>query len=102
MTTIHATAGERIIEILQTTGPCILDEVVTYLPNFSRGEVFVAVDPMSRDGRVSLRQVGYLTYQIALKRVARGRLISGIETRKPVPTFVTVVTDEPGTRGRSG
>ena len=70
MRTIHATAEERIGEILQSTGPCTLDEVVTYLPNLSWSEVFVAVDQMSRDGRVSLRQVGYSTYQIALKRVA--------------------------------
>ena len=70
MTTIHVTAEERIIEILQTTGPCTLDEVSRFFhPNLSWSDVFVAVDQMSRDGRVSLRQVGYSTYQIALKGV---------------------------------
>ena len=50
---------EAIVETLQRSGPCCLDEIVTYLPNFSWGEVFLAVDRMSRDGRVSLRQLGY-------------------------------------------
>ena len=54
-----------IIEKLRS-GSCCFDEVVTDLPNFSWGEVFVAVDRMSRDGRVFLRQLGYSTYQISL------------------------------------
>jgi hypothetical protein len=56
---------EAIIEKLRS-GPCCFDEVVTGLPNFSWGEIFVAVDGMSRDGRVFLRQLGYSTYQISL------------------------------------
>ena len=56
---------EAILEKLRS-GPYSLDEVVTELPNFSWGEVFVAVDCMSRDGRVFLRQVGYSTYQLSL------------------------------------
>ena len=56
---------EAIIEKLRS-GPCCFDEVVTGLPNFSWGEIFVAVDCMSRDRRVFLRQLGYSTYQISL------------------------------------
>ncbi len=56
---------EAIMEKLRS-GPCCFDEVVTCLPNFSWGEIFVAVDCMSRDGRVVLRQLGYSTYQISL------------------------------------
>jgi hypothetical protein len=56
---------EAIIEKLRG-GPCCFDEVVTGLSNFSWGEVFVAVDCMSMDGRVCLRQVGYSTYQVSL------------------------------------
>ena len=63
----YATAEEAaVIELLQRTGPCCLDDVVTYLPNLSWGEVFVAVDRMSRDGRLLLHQVGYSTYQLTL------------------------------------
>jgi len=61
---------EAIVEKLQIGGPCCLDDVVTSLPNFSWGEVFGAVDRMSRDGRVSLRQLGYSTYQLTLKSAA--------------------------------
>ena len=63
---------EAIAEKLQKGGPCCLDDVVTYLPNFSWGEVFLAVDRMSRDGRLSLLQLGCSTYQITLKGVAQG------------------------------
>ena len=58
---------EAVVETLQRSGPCCLDDVVTYLPNFSWGEVFLAVDRMSRDGRVSLLQLGCSTYQITLR-----------------------------------
>ena len=57
---------EAIIEKLRS-GPCCFDDVVMCLSNFSWGQVFVAVDCMSRDGRVFLRQVGYSTYQISLR-----------------------------------
>jgi hypothetical protein len=63
-----------IVDKLQTSGPCFLDDVVTYLSNSSWGEVFLAVDRMSRDGRLSLLQVGYSTYQITLKGVAQRHL----------------------------
>jgi hypothetical protein len=58
---------EAIVETLQRSGPCCLDDIVAYLPNFSWGEVFLAVDRMSRDGRVSLLQLGCSTYQITLR-----------------------------------
>jgi len=56
---------EAILERLRRSGPCCLDDVVAYLPNFRWGEVFVAVDRISRDGRLLLHQLGYSTYQIA-------------------------------------
>lgn len=58
---------ETIMEQLRLRGPCGLEEVVTYLPNFSWGEVFLAVDRMSRNGRVSLLQLGCSTYLITLR-----------------------------------
>ena len=58
---------EAIIETLRSSGPCCLDDIVTYLPNLSWGEIVLAVDRMSRDGRVLLRQLGYSTYQMALR-----------------------------------
>jgi hypothetical protein len=67
MKPIDATAEEEaVIEMLQRTGSCCLDALVLQLPNLSWTEVFVAVDRMSRDGRLLLRQLGYATYEIAL------------------------------------
>jgi hypothetical protein len=67
MKPIDATAEEEaVIEMLQRTGSCCLDALVMQLPNLSWTEVFVAVDRMSRDGRLLLRQLGYATYEIAL------------------------------------
>ena len=65
---------DAIVETLRRSGPCCLDDVVTSLPSFSWGVVFGAVDRMSRDGRLSLRQLGYSTYQLqlTLKAVAQG------------------------------
>ena len=57
---------EAVINTLRRSGPCCLDDVVAYLPTFSWAEVCLAVDRMSRDGRVLLCPLGYSTYQIAL------------------------------------
>jgi hypothetical protein len=56
---------EMILEKLRY-GPCSLDDVVTYLSIFDTEEIFVAIDRMSRDGRVLLRQNGYSAYQLSL------------------------------------
>jgi hypothetical protein len=66
MMPINTSADELVLEMLQRTGPCYLDDLITSLPHLSWGEVFVAVDRMSRNGRVLLRQLGYSTYEIAL------------------------------------
>jgi hypothetical protein len=80
---------EAISEKLRRSGPCCLDDVVTNLPNFSWGEVFLAVDLMSRDGRLLLRQLGGSTYQIVLRsQFAYSRSASnqtGQTTRKMMP-----------------
>jgi hypothetical protein len=55
-----------IVEALQRSGPCRLDDVIRSLSVFSWGEVFDSVDRLSRDGRVLLSQLGYSTYQLSL------------------------------------
>ena len=54
-----------IIERLRS-GPCCFDDLVTDLPRFTWGDMFVAVDDMSRDGRVFVRLLGYSTFEISL------------------------------------
>ena len=58
---------KAIVETLKKTGPCCLDNLVMDLPKFSWGEVFLAVDRMSRDGRLLLLQLDRSTYQITLR-----------------------------------
>ena len=55
-----------IAKTLQRSGPCCLDDLVTSLSSSNWGEVFAAVDRMSRDGRVVLHQRGFSTCQISL------------------------------------
>ena len=45
-------------------------DVVMGLPKFSWGQIFSAVDCISRNGRVFLRQVGYSTYEMSLSQLA--------------------------------
>lgn len=47
---------DTILDVLQKTGPCSLDDVVQQLLHHDWSEVFTAVDQMSRDGRVVLRR----------------------------------------------
>jgi hypothetical protein len=56
---------ETILEKLRS-GPCCFGDIVTGFPDVSWRELFVAVDCMSRDGRVALLQISSSTYQISL------------------------------------
>jgi hypothetical protein len=66
MIPINSSVEEVVAEMVRKTSPCCLEDLVTYLPNLTWGEVFLAVDRMSRDGRLLLRKGGYSTYQITL------------------------------------
>ena len=57
---------EATIEKLRRDGLCSLNDVLTHLSRFSSGEIFIAIDRISQDGRVRLRQRGYSTYQLSL------------------------------------
>lgn len=62
----NASVETIVIEKLSRTGPCFLDDLITSLPGLSSVEICATVNYMSRDGRVWLRQVSYLTYQVTL------------------------------------
>jgi len=66
MIPIDASAEEGVIETLLRTGPCSLDDLVILLSTLNWNVVFVAVDQMSRDGRLVLRRLARSTYQIVL------------------------------------
>lgn len=56
---------DAVVEALENVGPCSLDDLVSQLPSHSWSDVFVAVDWMSRDGRVVLRRVPGSGYQVS-------------------------------------
>ena len=56
MNTLTHTVEETILDILQRSGPCSLDDVVQQLLHHDWSEIFAAVDRMSRDGRILLRR----------------------------------------------
>jgi len=49
---------EAIVKRLQQSGPCSLDVVVTHLSSFSSGEIFIAVDRMSRNDACCFTNAG--------------------------------------------
>ena len=89
MMAINTSVEEVVIELLRKTSPCFLDDLVTYLPNLSWGEVFAAVDRMSRDGRLSIRQFGFSTYEITLNPYL-SHSISTSGQKEPQSTVMTM------------
>ena len=57
---------DTIVEVLQRTGPCSLDNLVKQLPYHGWNEIFAAVDYLSRNRRVVLRRVPGSAYQLTL------------------------------------
>ena len=57
---------EALVTELQDRGACRLDDLVTQLPNYSWNEIFIAVDRMSRDGRVAIRRMASSGYEVSL------------------------------------
>jgi hypothetical protein len=66
MPTNASAQEEAVVEMLQRTGPCSMDDIVMQLPNLSWAEMFVTVDQLSSEGRVLIHRLGYSTYQIGL------------------------------------
>ncbi len=61
------TAGliESVIsQELQRSGTCTFEELVSALPGYSWSQVFLAVDQLSRDGRLLLKRQGRFDYLI--------------------------------------
>ena len=48
-------AEDAVDDALRKICPCSLDDLVAQLPSHAWSDIFVAVDQMSRDGRLVLR-----------------------------------------------
>jgi hypothetical protein len=68
----NVSTEEAVIEMLQRTGPCCLENLALQLPNCSWGEVFAAVNRLSREDRLVIRRqwlvrrLGNAFFQITL------------------------------------
>lgn len=66
MTPTNRSLEEAITNFLQKRGPCYLDDLTLQLSEYSWNELFVALDHMSRKGRVTLRRYPKSGYHISL------------------------------------
>ena len=64
MMPIDTSVEEVVLEMLQRTGPCRFDDLVGSLPTLKWGQVFVAINRLSRERRVFLRQIAYSNYHV--------------------------------------
>jgi hypothetical protein len=77
MVPVNASVEESVLDLLQRTGPCSLDDLVVHLPNYCWSQVFLAVDRMSREDLLRVRRLTSSTYFVALSlRPSAGQLPS--------------------------
>jgi hypothetical protein len=55
-----------ILHELKRLGACTIDELIRALPDYSWNQVLMAVDQLSRDGRLSLTRQGRFDYLISI------------------------------------
>lgn len=66
MTTRHKDTEQAILDMLQRYEVMTMDEILTAgQPNFTWGQVFLAIDRLSRQKSIVIHRVG-LSYQICL------------------------------------
>ena len=63
---INSCVEDALVTELEDRGPCRLDDLVEQLPSYSWNEIFIAVDRMSREGRVTLRRTASSGYEVFL------------------------------------
>jgi hypothetical protein len=67
-----------LVELLKQSPECDVEELMTYCPQATWNQVFLALDQLSRSGQVILRQQGPGRYKVgaAPQREAAGRVLS--------------------------
>jgi len=61
-TSSEVLAEQFVTDTLRTMGPCSMDDLFSALPELRWSDVFLAVNRLSRDGRLRLLDVGSSTY----------------------------------------
>jgi hypothetical protein len=62
---------------LAPAGTCSLDELAALLPGYSWAQVFSAVDRLTRDGTVALKQPAPFRYLLSLASRRSGEVLEG-------------------------
>ncbi len=78
MVPVNTSVEESVLDLLQRTGPCSLDDLVVHLlPNYGWSQVFLAVDRLSREDLLRVRRLSASVYFVALSsRPSAGHLPS--------------------------
>lgn len=70
--------GVTLLELLEQTQECDVDELRVHCPQATWNQVFLALDQLSRSGQVTLQQQGPGRYKVGLasQREAASRVLS--------------------------
>lgn len=63
---LNDTVEDTLVNVMQKTGPCCLDDLMVQLSHYDWNEIFATVDRMSRDGKLVLHRIPELGYQVSL------------------------------------
>ena len=80
----HTLVADRILEAVQRTPDCTLEELVDHCPDLTWNQVFLEVDRMSREGQLKLTSRGAGSYTIRL-HISRLLPRVTISPRQPHP-----------------
>jgi chromatin segregation and condensation protein Rec8/ScpA/Scc1 (kleisin family) len=58
--------GEAILEMVEQRRECDMEELTSHCPQATWNQVFLALDKLSREGQVALRQQGPGRYKVGL------------------------------------
>ena len=58
-------ADDMVLRIVRAQGPQTLEDLLVALPRLGWSSVFLAVDRLSRSGKIILRPCGRVGYQVA-------------------------------------
>lgn len=77
-----STSSDRIIHAVAESPGCLLDELVSACSGLTWNQVFLAVDRLSRTGRVQLTRAGVGKYAVRLSSHTRQRIGSASSVRQ--------------------
>jgi len=66
---INSCVEDALVTELEARGPSRLDDLVVRLPEYSWNEIFIAVDRMSRDGRVAFHRIPGSGYEVSFPSI---------------------------------